>query len=202
MRQPSGPWSAFLWRFVPLLVAVLCPWPGLARGFSGAFAGVCNAFAGVDLGWDAEVRFVPHASAEHPWWVLLHVTNVLTGQHFSIPVDTRTAAYIRLAVFVALAVALPIWKTRRGLQAVAGCFAILVAVCALTVAMPLLQILGMVHVLALGVRTQSALSIGILTLLSYPSMAFAIPGLVWLLTMRLAAAPGDAPVRLSRVAAR
>jgi len=64
-------------------------------------------------------------------------------------------------------------------------FALLIGLIALTIVLPLLQVLGIVKALALGVLTQSTLSIGILTLLTYPSMAFAVPGLVWLLTLRL-----------------
>jgi hypothetical protein len=92
-------------------------------------------------------------------------------------------------VFLSLALAWPIWRTRRGLKALVIGVGLLVAAMGLTLLFPLLQMLGMVNVLGLGVFAQSVLSVGILTLVSYPSMAFAIPGLIWWLTLRLAAPP-------------
>jgi hypothetical protein len=46
-----------------------------------------------------------------------------------------------------------------------------------------------VNVLGLGVFAQSLLSVGILTFVSYPSMAFAIPTLIWWLTVCAATPP-------------
>jgi hypothetical protein len=151
-------------------------------------AGACDAVAALASGADAEIRFVAERyEPEHPWWVQLSVKNVFTNESFRVPVDTRTVAYIRIAVFLSLAVAWPFWATTRRIRATLGGFVVLVASIALTVVLPLLQVLGMVNVLGLGTLTQSALSIGILTLVTYPSMAFAIPCIVWLLTLRLAA---------------
>ncbi len=192
MRLPKGPWWRFLSRFIPLLVLLMWPWPGLAPSFSDAFTGICNAFAGVDVGWDSEVHFTPNYSPEHPWWVQVSVTNVLTGEALGFPLDLRTIAYLRIAMFVALALALPIWKTRRGLTAVGLGFTLLMVVNVSTVATILLQLLGMAHVVSLGPFTHSVLYVGILSLLSYPAMSFAIPGLIWLFTMYLADPAGGA----------
>jgi len=193
VRWPEGPRARLFVRLVPLLGAALWPWPGLAHAFTGAFAAACNGVARVDLGWHARVAFEPHYAPDAPWLVLLSITNELSGRSFRIPVDTRTVAYLRFAVFFALALASSILRTRRGVRAAAAGVAVLAAITAVTIELGVLQVFGMLGVLRLGVLAQSVLSVGILTLVSYPSMAFAVPGLVWVLTMRLAApAPDDA----------
>jgi hypothetical protein len=171
------------------MAVLLWPWSGLAEPFSVAFADVCNALVGLGGGGDSEIRFVAsHYEPDHPWWVLMSVRNVFTAESFGVPVDTRTVAYIRIAVFVSLALAWPLWRTRREIAALAIGATLLAFTIALSVAIPLLQVLGMVKVLSLGVWAQSVLSVGILTLVTYPSMAFAVPGLIWWLTLRIAAA--------------
>jgi hypothetical protein len=187
--SPSGEWRRFLSRFVPLLAVLLWPWPAIGHFCAEAFADGGQALVGLVVGEGAEVRFVAsHYEPEHPFWVQMLVKNAFTGQSFELPVDTRTVVYLRIAVFLALALAWPVWKTRRGARATAWGFALLLATIVLSVALPLLQVLGMVSVLPLGALTQSVISIGILTLVTYPSMAFAIPGLFWVLTLRLARA--------------
>jgi hypothetical protein len=193
-RSSKGLWSRLGWRVIPVMVVLLFPWPGLGESFSIAFGHVCNAIFALNPGGHSEIRFLTtQRDREHPWWLLLSVTNVVTGASFRIPVDTRTVAYIRMAVFLSLALGWPLWKTRRGLKALAVGVALLALVMGLTLLFPLLQMLGMVNVLGLGVFGQSVLSVGILTLVSYPSMAFAIPGLIWWLTLRLADAPPAPP---------
>jgi hypothetical protein len=187
LPSPHGGWKHFLWRCIPLVVVLLWPWPGLATLFSGAVADGCDAVAGQVSGTDSEIHFVADRyEPAHPWWVRMSVKNVFTGESFEVPLDTRTVAYIRIVVFLSLAIAWPFWSTRRGTKATLWGFALLIGSIALTVVFPLLQVLSMVKVLGLGVLTQSVLSIGILTFVTYPSMAFAIPGLVWLLTLRMA----------------
>ena len=166
------------------MAILLFPWPVLAKSFSAAMAEVCDAGAGVVSGNEAEIHFVADSYQGHPWWIQMSVKNVFTSESFQIPVDSRTVAYIRIAVFLSLALAWPFWVTKRTMTATAWGFALLIGLIALTIVIPLLQVLGMTKVLSLGVFTQSVLSIGILTLLTYPSMAFAVPGLIWLLTLR------------------
>jgi hypothetical protein len=174
----------------------------LPHPFAAAFARVCSAVVAPAFGEGVEIQFgLPDNDPKHPWWILMAVKNVFTGEAFNIPVYTRTIAYVRLAVFVALALIWPVPMTRRGAGAAALGVALLAAVMALTVTLPLLQVLGIVNVLGLGVLAQSVLSIGILTLVTYPSMAYAIPGLIWWLTWRVAtprAAGGDERVDAGR----
>jgi hypothetical protein len=169
------------------MAITLWPWTWLPQPFAGAFARVCSAVVAPVFGEGVQIQFgLPDNDPKHPWWILMSVKNVFTGEAFNIPVDTRTIAYVRLAVFVALALTWPVPMTRRGAGAAALGVALLAAMMAMTIALPLLQVLGIVHVLGLGVLAQSVLSIGILTLVSYPSMAYAIPGLIWWLTRRVA----------------
>ena len=186
----SGVWPRIGLRFIALLAVLLWPWSGLGERFATAFARVCDALVHVVSGDGAQIHFIATGKdPEHPWWVTMAVRNVFTGQSFGIPVDTRTVAYVRFAVFLALALAWPVGRTLRGLKAVALGGTLLVAVTAASVAIPLLQVLGMVKILGIGVLAQSVLSIGILTLVTYPGMAYAIPGLLWWLTLRLAESP-------------
>jgi hypothetical protein len=153
-------------------------------------ASVCNALTVFDASGDSQIEFAPQGyGPEHPWWISMTIKSVFTGQSMNMPVDTRTLGYVRIAVFVALALAWPMWKTRRLAKATACGFALLLAVMAVSLALPILQVLEAVRVLSLGTLTQSIISIGILTLVMYPSMAFAIPALIWLLVVRLAHRP-------------
>jgi hypothetical protein len=194
-------------RLAAAFVVLLAPWPGLSAFSSEKVAQAGNAFASMVAavaGISPEIHFVAGEYPEHPWWVRLAVQNVFTTASFEVPVDTRTVVYIRLAVFVAMLVAWPIAATRRGAKAVALGLALLAGTIGISLLAPILQALGLVKVLALGRLTQSALSVGILTLDTYPSMAFAIPGLVGWLTLLLArtssiAAPAEAFRRRSTV---
>jgi hypothetical protein len=184
--SPGRSWSRFLARLVVLLALLLWPWPGIGRSFAESMAGACDAAAGLVSGAGSEIHYAaPGPAPEHPWWMQMSVKNVFTGESFEVPVDTRTVAYVRIAVFVALSLAWPIWTSRRGAKATACAFGLLLATVALTLTLPLLQVMGMVRVLPLGVRTQSIISVGILSLVTYPSMAFAIPALLWWLSLRL-----------------
>jgi hypothetical protein len=187
-------------RFLLFLALLLAPWPGLGRAFSALFAGCCDALVNLFTGNGAEVHFsAADGDGVHPWWVTMSAKNVFTGQSYEIPVDARTVGYVRIAVFLAFALAWPLWKTGRGRRALAAGALLILAVVGLTVAFPLVQVLGMVRILGLGVLTQSFLSIGILTLVTYPSMAYALPGLVGWLTLRLGSPPeGDTPTRSPR----
>src|ERR1700742_3549544 len=112
--------QCFLVRFVPIIVLLLWPWPGLGRAFASGFGRVSAAVVSPLVGAATAVRFDGYgADGDHPWWLYLAVKNRLTGQSYGIPVDTRTLAYIRLAVFLALAVAWPVPRTRRGLASLA-----------------------------------------------------------------------------------
>jgi hypothetical protein len=170
-----------------LLVVLLWPWPGLAGVFSQAASFVCDAIAGIEWGRDSQIHFIPSRyEPEHPWWVSMTIKNVFTGQSLEMPVDTRTLGYIRIAVFAALAIAWPFWTTKRVAGATACGFVLLLGGIAFSLVLPIVQVLGIVKVLSLGVLTQSMVSIGILTLATYPGMAFAIPALIWLFVMRFA----------------
>jgi len=187
-RPPRG-WPGFLWRLAAAFAVLLAPWPGLSAFFSEKVAEAGNAFASIAAavaGISPEIHFVAGEYPEHPWWARLAVENVFTTASFEVPVDTRTVVYIRLAVFVAMLAAWPIAVTRRAARAVALGLGLLVATIGISLLAPILQALGLVKVLALGRLTQSALSVGILTLDTYPSMAFAVPGLVGWLTLLLA----------------
>jgi hypothetical protein len=186
---PPFRWPRFLWRFAAAMTALLVPWPGLAGAFAGSFADVCNACASVATsasGIQADLRFVADHYPEHPWWVQLAGKNVFTTQSFDIPVDTRTVAYIRIAVFLALAAAWPLaWSGRAARAAAVGLGSLLVLV-GISILLATLQALALVKVIALGALVQSLISIGILSLVTYPSMAFAVPGLFWWFSLHLA----------------
>jgi hypothetical protein len=182
--EPRGGWKRYVWRLVALVAILLVPLPGIASSFSDAMADGCAALASLLTDAGSEVHFVSkHYGAEHPWWVQLAVRNVFTGKAFEVPVDTRTVAYVRIAVFLSLAVAWPFWTSRRAIAATAGGFALLLGSIALSIVLPLLQALEIVQALELGRLVQSIVSVGILTLLTYPSMAFAVPSLLWFATV-------------------
>jgi exosortase/archaeosortase family protein len=185
--MPKPAWLGFFRRFVPMMIISLFPWPGLGRAFSLSFARLGEACFGRLAGESAEIHFfASRYDPAEPWWVLMTVRNVFTGEAYDLPLDTRTIGYIRIAVFASLILAWPIWTSRRAFKALVSGFVFLFAATGLAVVVPLLQVLGLLKVLSLGVLAQSALSVGILTVVTYPSMAFAIPALIFWMVVRLA----------------
>ncbi len=173
-------------RFVLLLVLLLWPWPGVGRAFASGFGTIGEAAFAPFVGAATTVRFETRETyADHPWWLYLAVKNRMTGASYGIPVDTRTLAYVRLAVFLALAVAWPLPRTARGVACLAGAGGALLAVIGVSVLLPLGQVFELLGIVRLGAPVQSLASVGILSLISYPSMAYAVPGLIYALAARL-----------------
>jgi hypothetical protein len=174
---------------------LLWPWPGVGRAFASGFGRISEVAVTPLVGRETTVRFETRDSdADHPWWLYLAVNNRMTGASYGIPVDTRTLAYIRLAVFLALAVAWPLPRTARGLACLAGAAAVLVAVIGVSLLLPLGQVFELLGIMRLGAFVQSLASVGILSLVSYPSMAYAVPGLIYALAAYLAV-PRDGGAR-------
>jgi hypothetical protein len=172
-------------RFLPLIILLLWPWPGVGRAFAWGFGGVSEAVVSPFISTETVLHFQLRDSdaVDHPWWLYLAVRNRLTGQSYGIPVDTRTLAYVRLAVFLALAVAWPVPRSRRGITCLALGAAALLAMIGVSVALPVAQVLELLGIVRLGAFVQSLASVGILSLVSYPSMAYAVPGLIYALAI-------------------
>jgi hypothetical protein len=174
----------FAVRFLPLIILLLWPWPGVGRAFASGFGAVSEVLVSPFISPETVLHFqLRDSDIDHPWWLYLAVKNRLTGQSYGIPVDTRTLAYVRLAVFLALAVAWPVPWTRRGITCLASGAAALLAVIGVSLALPLMQVLELLGIVRLGVYVQSLASVGILSLVSYPSMAYAVPGLIYALAV-------------------
>jgi hypothetical protein len=179
-------WKPLLLRFVPVLVVFVGPWDWLAHEFPSWFCDLGNALADFDWLGSSRIRLLGLQYPEHPWWVLLNVKNVFTGASFAMTIDTKTVVYIRLVVFFALALAWPIWITRRGLKAFAVALGALIGSIALTLLLPLLQTLAGLKLIQLGAFTRLLISAGLSSLVTYPGMAFAVPGLIFAMAARWA----------------
>lgn len=184
-------WDRFGLVFPAILLPLLAPWPGLAHAFSSAFSVAGNSVLHLASA-GCRLDLAPSLHEDHPWWIALHVTNTLSEETFHVDVDTRTTGYIRLAMLVALACSWPSLPWRIRLRATTAAFGLLLVAGAITLALPLVQILGVMQIIQLGRIAQSILSIGILTAITYPSMAYAIPALLWLIALRMSGA--DDPI--------
>jgi hypothetical protein len=170
-------------RFVLLLTLLMLPWPGLGRFYAGAIAGLAstalgNANANVTLRFTVPATATPVVAGQ-PWQLNVFAEDTITGQFVQTALDARRSGYIASAVFVALALATPVrWSRRLG---------VLLVGLALLQTLPLLPLLSFfsgklpVRVFDLGAVARSIIEIAYHTLVAPPGMAYAVPGLLWLL---------------------
>jgi hypothetical protein len=171
-------------RGLALVVVLLTPWPGLGRTFGAVFAATadlvlhCTSVGGVAL--DIET---PRAAGLTlpPWLVVLTLTNVKTGVATRSALNARALAYVPLAIFAAMAGAVPPRRGMRTLTAAVG-VALLGAYLSLGIGATLaLQLAGpRVQALSLGTFGQRIVEA---VFLASAETSVAAPALLWLLTL-------------------
>lgn len=199
MLPPKRVVVLFLLRFVCLLTVAMIPWPGLGAAYGRAAGVVGNALVGNGrVGSGAVVHFeAPSGQADSDgndssYSTLLTARSLATGATVRIPIDLRTLAYIPTAVFIALAVAAPIWQRARGLAVLLAGMAILHAFLAASLAAPILLFFSNprpMKLVELSPAVQQVLNVFYRSMVAPPGMAFAVPGLLWLLLVWLTAHP-------------
>ena len=162
-----------------------------ARGAGHAVAIAASDFAnaaigGYAFGPDIELRFAPALPAraalstdvDRAWTIVLRAQRVRAGAHGQVALNLRRAFWVPLSVFVALALASPIWRGARGFIVLAiGVVAVLLPSLFL-IAIHATGLLYEQSVVDLSDGAQAAFVFGY-ALLAPPGMVYAVPLLLW-----------------------
>ena len=173
----------FLLRCSLLLLALLLPWPGLARFCGSTFSGFASEAADFALsGGPAALEFTPasaHLGAElHAWDVLVSARDESTHALVQTALDLRRTLYLPSAVFLALVLALRLPLRKKVALLAVGLGALQIG--------PALTLLSFfsgklpVQAFHLARVTSWVVEVAYRTLVAPPGMAFALPALLWL----------------------
>jgi hypothetical protein len=191
MLPPRREIALFCLRFAGILAVYLLPWGPIADAYAGIAVAVANATVGSDSG-DLLLDFTraqaQGGGMEAAFGVDLHVTDVTRDATVNLALDLRSLTYVPTAVFIALAVAAPIWQRRRGLYVLGFGLALLHAFFAASLALTVVLFLAQpvpLQVVHLSSAATLALDVLHRTFVSPPGMAFAVPAFVWLLLVWL-----------------
>lgn len=188
MLPPRAVVVPFAVRFVAILAVYLVPWAPVGDAYSTIASGVGNALVTLAPSSHLELSFLrppetPDASATAAWNVELDVTDRDRGTSVRLALDLRSLTYVPTAVFVALAVAAPIWQGRRGLRVLFGGLAVLHVFFGVAIAAMVAFFLTRTRpypLLELGPFARLVFDVLHRVLVAPPGMAFAVPGFVWL----------------------
>jgi hypothetical protein len=200
MLPPKKVLWDFLLRFALILAVYLVPWRPIGNAYSSAAAALGNAL--VEAAPNARVQFhfassgsVVTETPRESFGVELRAENASAGAFVRIPIDLRTLAYVPTAVFLALAIAAPIWQKSRGLTVLLVGLGALQVFLVFSIAVPLVLFFSNpvpMHLWDLAPRVQWILDVFYRALVAPPGMAFAVPGALWLLLIWLVPVPAEA----------
>ena len=177
--------------FTVVFVSINLPAPKLGRAVAGATSALASACCSADPAKDGlDLRFAaawPHVplaelGVNRAWTMAVLAQRPSTGGRALISVNWRKLAWVPLSVFVALALASPIWRTRRGPIVLAtGLVTMLVPIGLLT----LLNVVGPMYehyVIELSPLQTYLVRFGY-ALLAPPGVVYAFPLLLWAMLM-------------------
>jgi hypothetical protein len=173
-------------RAVLVFTLLMLPIPAVGRTYGHLVGGLASLAVGMGASSEVEVRFTPGGAAGpagDPWTLGIHVEDPGTGRYVGTALDLRRSGYIACVVFVALALATPL-AGRRRLALLGGGLVPLQL-------LPLLPLLSFfsgklpVRVFDFGTTSRALIEIGYHALVAPPGMAYAVPGLLWLLLVTL-----------------
>jgi hypothetical protein len=173
---------AALWFFVFAL-----PWPGVAEAYTSAVADGLGVMLGRS-GPPVAVSFHAGEPGLGPWEVQTRVSESATGRALESALDERRTGYLPAAVFLALTLASTFPWRKKLVLAASGLFAI-----HLLSLLPILSFWsGRLPIVAYELDAPVRVVVDVLyhALVAPLGMAYALPGLLWLV-LRAAA---DAPV--------
>jgi hypothetical protein len=136
---------------------LLLPWPGLGAPFTRAFSEGASwlidhlrASTSLTIDFRCAVDVGERPVLQNaPWQMLLLIRDPTSGwADWLYAVDLRKLAYVPLALFVALTVGAPIRRTRAWVGSVFLGFALIGVLVTVSVAMPIVNVLGRVHLIA------------------------------------------------------
>jgi hypothetical protein len=188
----------FLLRFTCILAVYLLPFRPIGNVYSQVAAALGNVTLGEGAHADTSLRFgtPPDTCGDEflcdGFGAELRATNTRTRGAVRVPIDLRTLAYIPTAAFVALCIAAPIWQGARGAIILLVGLGALQIFLALSIAVPLVLFFANpapLHLVDLSPAAHRALDVLYRALVAPPGMAFAIPGLLWLVLVWLVPRP-------------
>jgi hypothetical protein len=172
-----------LLRFVLVYALAIAPWPGLGRAWVGVVGAIATSIADPFFA-STNVTFSLRASRpeEQPsaWSGIIEVRQDLpdASSHHAGAIDLRRAGYVQFVTFAALAIAWPPRTRRRAWLALAGCVVVVTG----AVGMPILAFLAPLGAVHPGSLFGAAIALASRGLVGAPGMAYAVPGVVWVLT--------------------
>ncbi len=172
---------AFALRLAIVYVLLVCPWPGVEKGFSTLYRGTANLlFGATGL---AEYFHMGVPAVLHPRGdVELAVTNPQTGARVRIEYGSRDWAFLSLAAGAALTLAVPSpWPGRLRSGTVLMGLIFLFVVVRIAVA----GVYGLGSVGAIGMNPAALKVTGnfMLAFSATPIASFVVPVLLWLLVL-------------------
>ena len=178
--------AAFCLRFVAILAVYLLPWGPIGDAYAGAAVAIASATVAGDSG-ALRLEFTRADASDSGgmdarFGVELRATDTASGATVRLALDLRSLTYLPTAVFVALAVAAPIWQGRRGLRVLLGGLGILHVFLGATLALTVVLFLAQpapLHAVHLAPVTALMLDVLHRVFVSPPGMAIAVPGFVW-----------------------
>jgi hypothetical protein len=172
-------------KLVLVLTVLIWPWPGLARTYVAAFSSVATVIARPAFAdSDVSLSFAPSSESDtsHEWFSMVSVQDAASQARVHRgAIDIRRAGYLQTALFLAVAIGFPLRRWRRCVAVVVAGSALLPMLAWLTIA----TYLARKQVIHLGVLSSSILALGYRSLICAPGMAFAGPGLLWLVVLRV-----------------
>jgi len=177
----------FFGLFALFFVVYNIPAPGLGRTVStvASLLGetALSAFTSSDglalhLGTAAEVRGHDPSSPDEAWTVVLDARNPEGGGQTRVNINLRRTFYLPIAVFLALALASPIWSRGRGLVVLLSGLGLLLLQGALWVLVPTIALFYEGGILDLAGWAQGALRFAY-ALIAPPGVVYALPLLTW-----------------------
>jgi hypothetical protein len=200
MLPPKKTVWMFALRFGCILAVYAYPWRPIGSAYSGIATALANWIVGGAPHGETLLSFArleqsaAHGSLADAFNMVLRAENTTTGSTITIPIDLRTLTYIPTVVFIALSVAAPIWQGTRGTRVLLFGLAVLQVFLTLSIAVPLLLFFGNpqpMHLVDLGPASYRILSVLYRALVAPPGMAFAVPGLLWLIMLWIVPAPSE-----------
>jgi hypothetical protein len=167
-------------RFAVVLALLVVPWPGLGRPVAQGFGTLARVLLAPVLALsDQPVSFAPAdpGDARHEWSLMVSVKSAQTSSLLrQAKVDLRRSGYLQLAFFFALVAGWPGRTARRLAFVSAVGFALLSSLALL----PILMFFGIHQVVRMSSWFLLLLTLVYRTLLTATGMAYAVPGILWL----------------------
>ncbi len=189
-------WRPFIGQCVVALVFLALPWPGLGKALSDAWCSAGDAVV-VPVAEGSDVR-VLLKSDDSPWRATAYMARLSTRETASLPVELRQL-YLSLATFVALAVASyrQGWRSRRNWLIGFGALLLLAYADLFVVLLMAADDLGWSPLPAFE---RKVLGVALMSYNGFPGMAFAVPAMLWSVTIGRAALYRQARCRTAEAA--